>query len=78
MKRLFILCCLVCFSELLQAADNPVDVIQAEKYDKSACIQRKSDDCVNLRCTSGPYAEDRDCQGKCQDAAKAQCEVASE
>jgi hypothetical protein len=77
MKRFALLCAVFCFPLLLQAADNPVDVIQAEKYDKSACIQKKADDCVNLRCTSGPYSSDRDCPEKCQKAAQAQCEVSS-
>lgn len=77
MKQLFLFCCITGFSLLSQAADNPIDVIQAEKYDKSACIEKKADECVNLRCSSGPYSEDRDCPGKCQDAAKAQCDVSS-
>lgn len=77
MKRLIMLCAVFTFPMLSQAADNPVDVIQAQSYDKSACIQKKTDDCVNLRCTSGPYSEDRDCSSKCQQAAKAQCDVSS-
>ena len=77
MKKLVLFCSISFFSVLSHAADNPVDVIQSEKYDKSACIQKKADECVNLRCSSGPYSSDRDCPGKCQKVAQAQCEVSS-
>jgi hypothetical protein len=78
MKRLAGMLFVMGFPFMLQAADIPTNVLEADRYDKSACIQRTADQCVNLRCASGPYSSDRNCPEKCQSAAKAQCAVSSE
>ncbi len=79
MKRFALFLGVVSFPVLLQAVNIPTDVLEAQQGNKATCIQKKADACVNLQCTSGgALSEDRNCQDKCQQVAKAQCEVSSE
>ncbi len=73
MKRFFFLICIASFPLFLHAADNPVDVIETQQYDKTMCVERNADDCINLQCSSGPFSGDRNCVPNCREKAKAKC-----
>lgn len=71
MKRIFLLL-VACFliPGVLQAADVPPQVIGSEKYDKSMCIERYTNNCMNTDCLT---SEARDCPQKCREGAKDKC-----
>ena len=74
MKRVALLCLVACFPVLGQAADNPQDVIEAQRYNKASCVQKATDDCINTMCLNSSAIN---CPDNCKQSAQAKCEVSS-
>lgn len=72
MKRFLILCCVMSLPLLTHAADIPTDQLQAQQYNKKACVKKQTDSCVNTIC---PTSSDRNCPDTCEKSAQAKCQV---
>lgn len=72
MKKMLMVCCVLSFPFATQAADIPTDQLQAQQYNRDACIKKQTDDCVNTLC---PTSSDRNCPDNCAKSAQAKCQV---
>lgn len=62
------------YSTIIIAADIPDDVIDARQFNSEQCIDENTQECINNQCLT---SEERNCQDKCADLAKAKCQQQS-
>jgi len=66
----FVTVLLLAFIAAVAIADDQVKE-EAEKYDKTMCVARQSNQCINEVCETSDAI---DCSEKCQQEAAAKCE----
>ncbi|WP_133129539.1 hypothetical protein [Legionella yabuuchiae] len=72
MKQLLCALFFFLFSFCAIAADIPEVEQGAEDYDETMCVQRYTDNCINMVCLT---SEERDCQEQCQKDAEDKCKL---